>query len=443
MAHEKWTEDQHRELAQTMYQRWEGGEPKSRLELEYWEDATSHGKAFSGYVKKWLGIDTERKSVQSLRVERLERLLHAHGIAVDPGEELSDESRLLARAREAALAALRVYNDPGAGFRTEAFILLMIVAWNSLAMALLEHRSISYLELEEGEPLLVDGRPRVLDTWQLINLALDSPAQAAVRWNLDFFLKLRHQVAHRYLPALDPMIVEEAQALLTNFENLISAEFGPHAALGDKLFVPLQLSFFTTSPRRQSEKRALRPLPLDVADFLTAHRRDVPDEVLRSPEYALRIFFVPITANRERSADAVVNFVDPDQVTSELAEQLERIAVVTKPRRVAVASGDLLRPSEVVAEVADRLPFRFTMDTHTRCWKHFNVRPASSAAEKETTDDRYCFYSPLSRSYGYTRAWVDKIVRDLSNADDYERIVGLRPKGAHGQGASATSAESS
>lgn len=51
------------------------------------------------------------------------------------------------------------------------------------------------------------------------------------------------------------------------------------------------------------------------------------------------------------------------------------MAVVTKPKRVAVAADDLMLPSDVVREVASRLPFRFTMDTHTRCWKYFNVRP--------------------------------------------------------------------
>ena len=54
------TEEQQMRLATEMYERWQNGESKSRLEIEYWDKATSHGKAFTAYVKRWLGVETER-----------------------------------------------------------------------------------------------------------------------------------------------------------------------------------------------------------------------------------------------------------------------------------------------------------------------------------------------------------------------------------------------
>lgn len=59
------TDERRVQLATEMYERWQQGEPKSRLEIEYWDNPTAHGKAFSGYVKRWLGVDTERRSSQS------------------------------------------------------------------------------------------------------------------------------------------------------------------------------------------------------------------------------------------------------------------------------------------------------------------------------------------------------------------------------------------
>ncbi len=106
---------------------------------------------------------------------------------------------------------------------------------------------------------------------------------------------------------------------------------------------------------------------------------------------------------------------------------LSDMAVVTKPKQVPVASSDLLRPSEVVELVKSELPFRFMMDTHTRSWKHYGVRPPGSAAEKEATNSKYCRYDRLSRGYGYTRAWVGFLLSELSNADTYEEVVGFRP----------------
>ena len=425
---EELTDAEHVRLATEMHERWQRGEPKSRLEIEYWGRSTAHGKAFSGYVRRWLGIETERRSSQSVRIAQLEALLRANGISPTEGGELAEEYRLLAKSRESALAAVRVYNDPDAGFRTETFIVLMVIAWNSLLQAMLERSSVDYYERDEtGAPVVVGGREKVVGTWGLVQLALGGGEYRAVRANLDFFLRLRNQISHRYLPALDVAVAGEAQAMLLNLENLLVAQFGEEAALGDRLTVPLQLSGFRKEGSLRSLRKAQAQLPADVTSFLASHRTGVDDDVLTSPEYCLGIFFVPISANRERSADAVVRFVPPDEVTPELEQQLSNIAVVTKRRITPVASADLLIPTEVVNLVGARLPFRFTMDTHTRCWKHYAVRPAGGSDEPEATDDRYCRWDRLAGRHGYTKAWVEKLVRNLSDEHTYKVVVGHSP----------------
>jgi len=110
-----------------------------------------------------------------------------------------------------------------------------------------------------------------------------------------------------------------------------------------------------------------------------------------------------------------------------LAGTLSNLAVVTKRRITPVASADLLRPKEVVNLVSARLSHRFTVDTHTRCWRYFRVRPPTDAGEPEATNDRYCRWDRLSKGYGYTQAWVEKLVSELSDTSNYERIVGLAP----------------
>jgi hypothetical protein len=127
------------------------------------------------------------------------------------------------------------------------------------------------------------------------------------------------------------------------------------------------------------------------------------------------------------SADAAVLFVRAADVTPELEEQLQKLAVVDKPKRVAVASADLLRPAEVVRLVVERLPFRFTMDTHTRCWRHYAARPATGSGEPEATDGRFCRFDRLLDGYGYTNAWVEMLVKQLSNPNTYEEVVGVTP----------------
>ena len=112
-----------------------------------------------------------------------------------------------------------------AGYRTETFIVLMVGAWNSLLQAILERGGIDYYACDaSGAQELIDDRPKVRGTWELVRLALSDDEHRAVRANLDFFLKLRNQIAHRYLPALDTEIAGEAQAMLLNFEELLLAE---------------------------------------------------------------------------------------------------------------------------------------------------------------------------------------------------------------------------
>ena len=79
-----------------------------------------------------------------------------------------------------------------------------------------------------------------------------------------------------------------------------------------------------------------------MSSFLARHRSSVDDDVLASPEYCLNVFFVPVAANRERSADAVVRFIPPAEVTPEMKDQLSDIGVVEKRRIIPVASAGLV-----------------------------------------------------------------------------------------------------
>jgi hypothetical protein len=47
----------------------------------------------------------------------------------------SIKAELIAKSREAALSAIRVFNDPMTKFKSESFIVLMIIAWTYLLHA--------------------------------------------------------------------------------------------------------------------------------------------------------------------------------------------------------------------------------------------------------------------------------------------------------------------
>jgi hypothetical protein len=56
------------------------------------------------------------------------------------------------------------------------------------------------------------------------------------------------------------------------------------------------------------------------------------------------------------------------------------------------------------------------------------VRPATGSAEPEATDERYCRWDRLLGGYGYTRAWVERLVEELSDPLTYEHVAGFQPE---------------
>jgi hypothetical protein len=69
-----------------------------------------------------------------------------------------------------------------------------------------------------------------------------------------------------------------------------------------------------------------------------------------------------------------------------------------------VASKDVMRLGLVIGQVREKLPYRFTSDTHTRAWRFYGVRPPSAAADPTATNPTFCVWNQLSRGYGYTKS---------------------------------------
>ena len=254
-------------------------------------------------------------------------------------------------------------------------------------------------------------------------------------------VRLRNKIEHRDHPELDPALYGECQAMLMNFEELLTSEFGERHAVSGQLAVALQFSI----PRPDAQKEALHRLQsssaTDLLDFIRQFRGGLPREVVESSSYSLRVFLVPKLANREGSADLAVEFVRFDPTRPKEMEKLRRVAALIKEKHVPVASSGLMKPGEVVARLGECLPFRVTMHTHTRAWKAYDVRPGPDSRKPHETVSRYCLYDDLSKSYGYTEAWVQHLCRKLGDSREYQRVTGGLPVPKDSDGPDATDAE--
>lgn len=157
---------------------------------------------------------------------------------------------LLSKARESAVLAVETYNRPSASFRSGAYIVLMVIAWTSLFHALFLRRNMKpYYRMPNSKCFqTIDGDYR---RWKLAEclrqyFKADHPA---ARKNLEFFVGLRNKIEHRSMPELDTEIFGECQAMLMNFESLISSEFGDRCAINGGLSIVLQFSRTAARPK--------------------------------------------------------------------------------------------------------------------------------------------------------------------------------------------------
>jgi hypothetical protein len=314
------SDDQNRQLAGRLLGAWKSGRSKTQLELETWGSSDA-GRAFDAFVTRWLGLADPRRPSSGDRIERLEARLRQFGIPPDGDDALWTWESQLFHARESMLEAIRCWNDPVSRFRSSTFSLLGVTAWNALAIALLmrdgrcwwDSPDAAFDQAGETDPI----EPKSLGTRELLALAFGTASSAALRANVQFWIELRNRVAHRRIPALDLRVAPEAQALLLNFEIILINEFGPEWALGDQMWIALQLAGFRDAGALESVRRAQAALPVDVQILLDRRWTDLADEIRHDPAYALRVLFVPVVPNSGRGAEAEVSFVPPGTVSPE------------------------------------------------------------------------------------------------------------------------------
>lgn len=337
----------------------------------------------------------------------------------------------LEKAQASALSAVEIYNKPGISFRTRSYVIFMVIAWTSLLHAIFYRNKTKpwYIYGGSGKGIRykkIDGEPK---HWELSKCLKEyyQDQNPPERKNLEFIIHLRNKIEHRYFPELDPALYGECQSMLMNFEDLLVKEFGGKYALAETLSVSLQFSALRPDEQEGALKRLEKSAAKDVLGFITKFRASLSDEVLESSKYSLKVFLIPKLANRQSAADLAVEFVPYDPSKPEEMRRLQRIATFIKEKRVPVASKDLMRASDVVEKLKQCLPYRVSMHTHTKAWKHYEVRPKTGSSNPEKTKGQFCIYDQLMKGYGYTEAWVNYLSRKLKDHNEFKKVTSQKP----------------
>lgn len=337
----------------------------------------------------------------------------------------------LTKARESALLAVETYNRPGTGFRSGGYIILMVVAWTALFHAFFIKKGIKpfYIKVKIGRYIRyekIDGENKA---WELAECVgqFYKDQNTPARMNLEFFTGLRNKIEHRSIPQLDDQIFGECQALLLNFEGLLISEFGEAYSLNESLAVSLQFSSITPAAKISALRRLQIKAYPSITDYVQRFRSSLSSDVFDSMEYSYRVFLFPKTGNHLKTSDIAVEFINTRALDEISMKEYEKIVTLLKTRESSVVNPGSMKPSDVRKKVEERLGQRFTVNDHTKCWRHFSVRPPTKTDDLTRCNTKYCQYDMPHKDYIYTNDWADFLISKLSNPDTYKEILGRQP----------------
>ena len=209
------------------------------------------------------------------------------------------------------------------------------------------------------------------------------------------------------------------------------SQFGEIYGINESMSFSLQL--FPRSPKLKSK---LKSEEKNILGFIDDYRSSISTDILTHDKYAFRAYLIKVANHRSKDTLAI-QFVDYSKLSDEQKRDVDRVAGIVKEKQVSVINSDLLRPSDVVKQVQEKLgnpkvkryansnkanykvQDRFTSNGHVSMWRKFRVRPPYGSKRPKDTNKDYCHYDNLIRAYGYTPKWVDKCVEFIRDNDSY------------------------
>ena len=234
----------------------------------------------------------------------------------------SKKEALIKKSRESMLAAVQIFNNPLIKFKSEAFLVLSVIAWTYLFHAYYEQIGVDYRYYK------LSGKRKVFDKtefgaikeWELSKCikAKESPINDPIKKNLEFIIGLRNEVEHQMTGDLDKVVSAKLQACAINYNHCITEWFGSKKALDAELIMTIQ--FTGVDPIKQRELSKMKGLAPNVYNYISDFEQNLDSTILTNKEYSYKIMYIPISANKKGQADSVIEFT---KLTDEQEEQVQ------------------------------------------------------------------------------------------------------------------------
>lgn len=280
----------------------------------------------------------------------------------------SIKSELLKKSREAALAAVQIFNNPNISFKSESYVVLMIIAWTYLLHAYFRNIKIEYRYFKQNSKRREFDKTKhgAFKYWELERCLndKDSPVDRDTSNNLRFLIGLRHEIEHQMTTKIDDILSARFQACCLNYNEYIKKLFEPDNGIEKHLSFSLQFSTISTEQKHLLEQHA--ELPGNIQGYIKNFDAALSDEEFSSQHYAYRILFIPKTANHKGQADRVIEFVKSDSPLAEAVNKEYAVIKETEKKKYL--------PQQIV-DLMKRNGFsKFSLHYHTILWKSLNAK---------------------------------------------------------------------
>ena len=312
------------------------------------------------------------------------------------------------KSREAALNAVQTFNNPLTAFKTETFIVLMVVAWTYLLHAYYRVQGIEYRYHKKG------AKRRQFDHtnsgafkyWELERCLNEGacPLDSPTKNNLRFLIGLRHEIEHHRSAVADKHFSGRYLACCLNYERYMCDLFGERYSLGEAASFTVQFRDLIVS---SAPPESVAPLPSNIAKYLQDFDATLDETDFQSPCFSYRTIFIPKLVNHRGQADRAIEFIGAD---SELAKEVDKQYWVQK---------EVEKPKWSATEVVDQMQSEgfgnFKLQSHTNFWKERDGKHPSKG-----------FGCDIRGRWFWYGSWLNEVRKYCSdNSDKY--FVGTPP----------------
>lgn len=312
-------------------------------------------------------------------------------------------TELLNKSREAALSAAQIFNNPLIHFKSETFIVLMIIAWTYLLHCYYRTNGIEHRYFrQKGKRRIFDKTQRgAYKYWELercLNVP-ECPLDRDTANNLRFLIGLRHEIEHQMTTGLDQYLSARYQACAINFNYHVKSLFGDKYGIDQ--FLTISLQFLQLSYDQTSQIPIEDHIPEHLRTYIAEFDGALTETEFNSERYSYRLLFTKKTANRVNQADKVIEFLDP---TSELAQQIDKEYWVKK---------EVEKPKHLPKQICQKMQAdgysRFKIHQHTTLWKSMDAKNPAKGYGVQLINGWYWYDS-----------WVEFVRQHCQeNADKY------------------------